>query len=310
MAAIQIPGGKHPIFPGQWTLPERFHRAQQPNRIRPIRPNYPVRQLPHPAHAPKTVPVPRSTMPPPNCRDLRQKVKRCASTAKWRRRERAAQWRNNHKERHRAGVGVAPPQDTQRNEQGPCSPWTAQSGATETADTRRSEEAPHTQRGCRDRVQVRGRCVDGSAEGGAPHGQANGGEGVECHWGDDQPERWPTPPRHRLCRQRLVHTALYQGVDTARRRRQPDRPGDVPRVTAHQLRHTAASLMIASGAHVKTVQRQLGHKTATMTLDNYGHLFEDDLDDVADRMSEGLRAAAQKCGHIVGTAPEDTSVAV
>ncbi|MFD8247656.1 tyrosine-type recombinase/integrase [Nocardia sp. NPDC059691] len=41
-------------------------------------------------------------------------------------------------------------------------------------------------------------------------------------------------------------------------------------MTAHQLRHTAASLMIASGAHVKTVQRQLGHKTATMTLDSTG----------------------------------------
>ncbi|MEV6255574.1 site-specific integrase [Nocardia sp. NPDC051911] len=89
----------------------------------------------------------------------------------------------------------------------------------------------------------------------------------------------------------------------------PTGPATFPRVTAHQLRHTAASLMIASGAHVKTVQRQLGHKTATMTLDNYGHLFEDDLDDVADRMSEGLRAAAQKCGQNVGTAPEGTDVA-
>ena len=33
-----------------------------------------------------------------------------------------------------------------------------------------------------------------------------------------------------------------------------------PRVTVHELRHTAASLMIASGANVKTVQAQLGHK--------------------------------------------------
>lgn len=47
-------------------------------------------------------------------------------------------------------------------------------------------------------------------------------------------------------------------------------PATFPRVTAHQLRHTAASLMIASGAHVKTIQRQLGHKSAAMTLDNYG----------------------------------------
>lgn len=59
-----------------------------------------------------------------------------------------------------------------------------------------------------------------------------------------------------------------------------------PRVTVHELRHTAASLMIASGTNVKTVQSQLGHKTATMTLDQYGHLFPDDLDDVADKMDD------------------------
>ncbi|MFE3360668.1 tyrosine-type recombinase/integrase, partial [Streptomyces californicus] len=75
-------------------------------------------------------------------------------------------------------------------------------------------------------------------------------------------------------------------------------------VTAHQLRHTAASLMIASGAHVKTIQRQLGHKSATMTLDNYGHLFDDDLDGVADRMGAGLRAAAGRCAQNVPNRPD------
>ena len=59
-------------------------------------------------------------------------------------------------------------------------------------------------------------------------------------------------------------------------------------LTAHELRHTAASLMISSGAHVKTIQRQLGHKDAAMTLNQYGHLFDDDLDVVADAMSAVL----------------------
>ena len=68
-----------------------------------------------------------------------------------------------------------------------------------------------------------------------------------------------------------------------------------PRVTVHELRHTAASLMIASGAHVKTVQAQLGHKTATMTLDQYGHLFPDDLDDVADKMDDLVSGCAKMC---------------
>lgn len=52
----------------------------------------------------------------------------------------------------------------------------------------------------------------------------------------------------------------------------------------HELRHTAASLAIAAGADVKLVQQMLGHKTATLTLDLYGHLFPDRLDDIADRL--------------------------
>lgn len=50
----------------------------------------------------------------------------------------------------------------------------------------------------------------------------------------------------------------------------------------HDLRHTCASLAISSGANIKVVQRLLGHKTATLTLDRYGHLFRDDLGTVAD----------------------------
>jgi integrase len=46
-------------------------------------------------------------------------------------------------------------------------------------------------------------------------------------------------------------------------------------------------------SNVKTVQSQLGHKTATMTLDQYGHLFPDDLDDVATRMDDLVSGGAQ-----------------
>jgi integrase len=66
----------------------------------------------------------------------------------------------------------------------------------------------------------------------------------------------------------------------------------LPGLTPHELRHTAASLAIASGANVKDVQRMLGHASAAMTLDVYAGLFEDGLDDVADRMDGLARAAA------------------
>ncbi len=60
----------------------------------------------------------------------------------------------------------------------------------------------------------------------------------------------------------------------------------------HELRHTAASLAIASGATVKSVQRMLGHASATLTLDRYGHLFADGLDDVAARLDDAMRENA------------------
>lgn len=52
----------------------------------------------------------------------------------------------------------------------------------------------------------------------------------------------------------------------------------VPMLPAHDLRHTAASIAVHSGANVKAVQRMLGHSSAAMTLDVYADLFEHDLD--------------------------------
>ncbi|MDN5977426.1 tyrosine-type recombinase/integrase [Acidipropionibacterium jensenii] len=65
---------------------------------------------------------------------------------------------------------------------------------------------------------------------------------------------------------------------------------DMPDVRIHDLRHTAASLAIASGADVKAVQRMLGHKSARMTLDLYGHLWDSALDLVASAIDERIQA--------------------
>ncbi|WP_438354651.1 tyrosine-type recombinase/integrase [Microbacterium sp. CJ88] len=62
----------------------------------------------------------------------------------------------------------------------------------------------------------------------------------------------------------------------------------IPRLTPHDLRHTAASLAISSGANVKAVQRMLGHASAAMTLDTYADLFEDDLDEVAGHLNDAM----------------------
>ena len=74
--------------------------------------------------------------------------------------------------------------------------------------------------------------------------------------------------------------------------RDDEPPAVVPRVTPHDLRHTAASLAISAGANVKAVQRMLGHASAAMTLDTYADLFDDDLDGVAEALDQAHAAAA------------------
>lgn len=66
---------------------------------------------------------------------------------------------------------------------------------------------------------------------------------------------------------------------------------ELPPMTIHDLRHTAASLAISAGANVKAVQRMLGHASAAMTLDTYADLFDDDLDSIAMRLSEVASAS-------------------
>lgn len=60
----------------------------------------------------------------------------------------------------------------------------------------------------------------------------------------------------------------------------------------HDLRHTAASIWLAAGADPKVVQRVLGHATASMTMDLYGHLIDTNLWDAAKRVggTSGARA--------------------
>jgi integrase len=74
-------------------------------------------------------------------------------------------------------------------------------------------------------------------------------------------------------------------------------------LTPHELRHTAASLAIAEGANVKAVQRMLGHASAAMTLDVYADLFEDDLDQVADRLDRAATRAAADSVRTKGFGP-------
>ena len=58
----------------------------------------------------------------------------------------------------------------------------------------------------------------------------------------------------------------------------------LPQLRVHDLRHTAASLLMAKGVHPKVVQEMLGHSTITLTLDTYSHVTPGLQADAAQRM--------------------------
>jgi integrase len=49
----------------------------------------------------------------------------------------------------------------------------------------------------------------------------------------------------------------------------------LPRLRFHDCRHFFGSLLLAFGETVLYVSRQLGHSSAKLTLDTYGHLVEE-----------------------------------
>lgn len=74
------------------------------------------------------------------------------------------------------------------------------------------------------------------------------------------------------------------------------RVGLPPDLRFHDLRHTYIALLIAQGAHPRSVMERAGHSSITVTLGTYGHLFpglEADLTDKLDRAISSERAQSQ-----------------
>lgn len=65
-----------------------------------------------------------------------------------------------------------------------------------------------------------------------------------------------------------------------------------PRLRFHDLRHTCASLLIDQGAHPKMISAHLGHKSIAITMDRYGHLFEEHSERLAEMLDATYQAAA------------------
>ena len=66
----------------------------------------------------------------------------------------------------------------------------------------------------------------------------------------------------------------------------------------HDLRHYLASLLIASGADIKTIQARMRHASARTTLDTYGHLWPDADESTRSAIGKVIteRADSENCG--------------
>lgn len=85
-------------------------------------------------------------------------------------------------------------------------------------------------------------------------------------------QRNPIGPsfRHNVWQPALARAGL---IEVTRRSGRVPAYGKGP--TFHDLRHTAAALAIAAGAHPKAIQARLGHSSIGVTMNTYGHLIDD-----------------------------------
>lgn len=63
---------------------------------------------------------------------------------------------------------------------------------------------------------------------------------------------------------------------------------DLPEITFHELRHTNTSLLINSGANIKSVSKRLGHSNTSTTMNIYEHAFSSSKKENADIMNNIL----------------------
>ncbi len=74
--------------------------------------------------------------------------------------------------------------------------------------------------------------------------------------------------------------------------------GPLSGLTLHELRHTAAALAIAQGAHPLAIKERLGHSSITTTLDTYGGLFPSLDEALAEGLDGVLRGSLAESGPV------------
>lgn len=82
--------------------------------------------------------------------------------------------------------------------------------------------------------------------------------------------------------------------DVSREIKHQAREAGLPKLTLHQLRHGAATLMLANDVPLKTVQETLGHSTIAITADIYGHVVMELQRAAADAIDAAMAQATPR----------------
>ncbi len=109
--------------------------------------------------------------------------------------------------------------------------------------------------------------------------------------------------REHLSRQVVITMEGILFADAAGRPLDPDgvsgaferlvRESGLPRIRLHDLRHTAATLMLAGGANPKVVSERLGHSSVQVTMDIYAHVLPGMQEEAADALAATVDAGTK-----------------
>ena len=85
-----------------------------------------------------------------------------------------------------------------------------------------------------------------------------------------------------------VGTHLHPDRDVLSQLKALLKEADLPDVRFHDLRHSAATLLLSEGVHPKVVQELLGHSNISMTMDVYSHVLPSMQQDAISRLNSAL----------------------
>ena len=138
---------------------------------------------------------------------------------------------------------------------------------------------------------------DQDGDGGEPDGVRHTGVSAQSDVVSDP--ILPLAGRNRYEKKRVAKSPVPDPLRQSTHRRKVRRAwkellasADLPYVRIHDLRHTAATLLLTQGVHPRVVMETLGHSQIGVTLDTYSHVLPVLQRDAADEMDKALGRAS------------------